>query len=50
MMIKQLKDEKLTKEELEDLSELQKEIKSFLSERTFYNKKDLEYLKKNITI
>jgi len=30
--------------------QLQKEIKSFLSERTFYNKKDLEYLKKNITI
>ena len=50
MMIKQLKDQKLTKEELEDLSQLQKEIKSFLSDRTFYNKKDLEYLKKNITI
>ena len=50
MMIKQLKDEKLTKEELEDLSKLQTEIKLFLSERDFYNKKDLEYLKKNITI
>ena len=50
MMIKQLKDEKITKEELEDLAKIQNEIKSFLSERNFHNKKDLEYLKKNITI
>ena len=48
MMFKMAKNEKLTSKEVEEVEKLQDEIKKFTNERSFSNKKDLEFLE-NIT-
>ena len=48
MMLKMAKNEKLTSKEIEEIEKSQNEIKKFTNERSFSNKKDLEFLK-NIT-
>ena len=48
MMLKLTKNEKLTPKEVEEVEKLQDKIKKFTNERSFSNKKDLEFLK-NIT-
>ena len=48
MMLKMAKNEKLTSKEIEEIEKLQNETKKFTNERSFSNKKDLEFLE-NIT-
>ena len=48
MMLKLTKNEKLTPKEVEEVEKLQGKIKKFTNERSFSNKKDLEFLK-NLT-
>jgi hypothetical protein len=49
MVFKMAKNEKLTSKEIEEIEELQNEMKKFTNERKFSNKKDLEFLRDNIT-
>ena len=49
MMLKMAKNEKLTSKEIEEVEKLQNEIKKFTNERRFSNKKDLDYLRENVT-
>ena len=49
MMFKMAKNEKLTSKEIEEIEKLQKEVKKFTDDRKFSNKKDLEFLRDNIT-
>jgi len=49
MMFKMAKNEKLTSKEIEEIEKLQNEMKKFTNERKFSNKKDLEFLRENIT-
>ena len=49
MMLKMAKNEKLTSKEIEEIEKLQNEMKKFTNERKFSNKKDLEFLRDNIT-
>lgn len=46
MLIKLLKNEKLTDEEISEISKMHDDISKFNKERTFSNKKDVEYFKK----
>ena len=48
MVLKLTKNEKLTPKEVEEVEKLQDKIKKFTNERSFSNKKDLEFLE-NIT-
>ncbi|MEX0656243.1 MAG: hypothetical protein WD154_01695 [Nitrosopumilaceae archaeon] len=45
-LIKLANNEKLTNDELEEVSILQKEYENLINERTYKNKKDLEFFKK----
>jgi len=49
MVFKMAKNEKLTSKEIEEIEKLQNEMKKFTNERKFSNKKDLEFLRDNIT-
>ena len=49
MMLKMAKNEKLTSKEIVEIEKLQNEIKEFTNERRFSNKKDLDYLRENVT-
>ena len=49
MMLKLQNDEKLSKEELEEISELQNELVKHTTERSFANEKDREFFKKHFT-
>jgi len=46
LLIKLNQDEKLKKEEIDELNSLRSFLDEFLSERTFSNDKDLDYIKK----
>ena len=46
MIIKLLKNEKMSEAELDEISKLQKEFSEFDKQRTLSNKKDIEYFKK----
>ena len=45
MVLKMTKNEKLTPKEVEEVEKLQDKIKKFTDERSFSNKKDLEFMK-----
>ena len=47
MIIKQLKNEKMSEAELDEISKLQKEFSELDKQRTLANKKDIEYFKNN---
>ena len=49
MVFKMAKNEKLTSKEIEEIEKLQNDMEKFTSERKFSNKKDLEFLRDNIT-
>lgn len=46
LLIKQNQEGKLAKEEIEKLNSIQNELREFLADRKFYDKKDLDYIKK----
>ena len=48
MMFKIAKNEKLTSKEIEEVEKLQNEVKKFTDDRKLSNKKDLEFVKKNL--
>ena len=48
MMFKMAKNEKLTSKEIEEVEKLQNEVKKFTDDRKLSNKKDLEFVKKNL--
>jgi len=49
MMLKLQNNEKLSKEELDEIAVLQKELVEHTNERSFQNEKDREYFKKHFT-
>lgn len=48
LLLKILKNEKITKEELDEIEKAQKQISNFVNKRSFGDNMDAEYLKKNI--
>lgn len=48
LILKQSKNEKLTENEIQEISKLQKKLSDFVNSRTFLNNNDLDYLKKEI--
>jgi len=50
MILKLLENEKFDQEQLQEITKMQLELNNFINERTPFNKKDLEFLKKmNLT-